>query len=256
MEKLSVREIKEIIENISCDEYLSYINILSKDSRESVKKIAISLSKKLDKVRKEEERLKGMFIIEEALFAEEYKKVGALDEAGRGPLAGPVVSACVVLDKNPMIEGIDDSKKISEKNRDKIFGEIVSSGIIYGIGISDSSEIDEYNILNATFISMKRAIAMASEKPDFVIVDGNQKIRDINYPQRCIVQGDSKSISIACASILAKVTRDRIMREYAQIYPQYGFDKHKGYGTKEHIEAINKYGTTPIHRMSFLKNIY
>ena len=256
MENLSVKEIKDIVQTSSYEQYLSYINILSKDKRESVKKIAMSLSKKLDAVRKEEERLKNMFIIEESLFAEGYKKIGGVDEAGRGPLAGPVVSACVILDKNPMIDGIDDSKKVSEKNRDRIFDTIVNSDIIYGIGISDSNEIDEYNILNATFLAMKRSIAMASQRPDFIIVDGNQQITDINHPQRCIVQGDSKSISIACASILAKVTRDRIMKQYAEIYPQYGFDKHKGYGTKEHIEAINKYGITPIHRISFLKNIY
>ncbi len=256
MEKLSVKEIKDIVQTSSYDQYLSYINILSKDKRESVKKIAISLSKKMDAIRKEEERLKDMFVIEDSLLNLGYKKIGGIDEAGRGPLAGPVVAACVILDKNPMIQGINDSKKISEKNRDKIFDIIVNSDIAYGIGISDNNEIDKMNILNATFLAMKRAIAMATKKPDFIIVDGNQTIKDVDYTQKSVVQGDSKSITIACASILAKVTRDKIMKQYAEIYPQYGLDKHKGYGTKEHIEAINKYGITPIHRLSFLKNIY
>lgn len=256
MKNLSVKEIKEIVDKSDYNQYMSYINILSKDNRESVKKIAISLSKKLDNIRKEEIRLKNLFVIEEGLLVQGYKNIGGVDEAGRGPLAGPVVAACVVINNNPMIEGIDDSKKINEKNREKLFEIIINSDISYGIGIADHNEIDEFNILNATFLAMKRAIAMTVNRPDFVIVDGNQTIRDINYPQRSIVQGDSKSVSIACASILAKVTRDRIMKEYSKIYPDYGFEQHKGYGTKDHIEAIRKYGVTPIHRMSFLKNIY
>ncbi len=256
MKNLSVKEIKEIIDKSDYNQYMSYINILSKDSRESVKKIAISLSKKLDAIRNEEERLKKIFVIEDGLLVEGYKKIGGIDEAGRGPLAGPVVAACVVIHKNPMIEGIDDSKKINEKNREKLFEIIINSGITFGIGIADHNEIDEFNILNATFLAMKRAIAMTVDRPDFVIVDGNQTIKDINYPQRSIIQGDSKSVSIACASILAKVTRDRIMKEYAKLYPEYGFEKHKGYGTKDHIEAIKNHGVTQIHRMSFLKNIY
>ncbi len=256
MEKLSVKEIKKIVENSNCNQYMSYINILAKDDRESVKKIAISLSKKLDAIRKEESRLKNLFIIEDGLIMQGYKRIGGVDEAGRGPLAGPVVAACVVLGGNPMIEGVNDSKKINERNREKIFGIITNSDITYGIGIADNNEIEEFNILNATFLAMKRAIAMTVDRPDFVIVDGNQIIRDINYPQRSIIQGDSKSTSIALASIIAKVTRDRIMKEYAKLYPNYGFEQHKGYGTKDHIEAIKKYGVTPIHRMSFLKNIY
>lgn len=165
---------------------------------------------------------------------------------------GPVVAAAVILPKNGMIEGVNDSKKLSEKKREILYDEIIKNAIAVGIGMCDQDVIDEINILNATKKAMCEAINNLNVKPGYVLIDGNQKI-DIKVPQDTVVKGDSKSESIAAASIIAKVTRDRIMLEYDKKYPEYGFAKHKGYGTKAHIEAIEKYGITPIHRISFCR---
>lgn len=201
---------------------------------------------------KEEEldRLKHMLEIEESLYEKGYHFVCGVDEAGRGPLCGPVVAAAVILPKDECIEGVNDSKKLTEKKREKLYDEIIEKAISYGIGISDVSVIEEVNILNATKIAMKKAIENLQIKPDYVLIDGNQMI-NIDIPGNTVVSGDAKSESIAAASILAKVTRDRMLIEYDKKYPEYGFVKHKGYGTKAHIEAIGKYGLTPIHRPSF-----
>ena len=189
-------------------------------------------------------------------FDKNYKKVIiGVDEAGRGPLAGPVVAAAVIIDNYcEEFDLINDSKKLTEKKREKLFDIIIEKCKV-GVGIGTVEEIDKLNILNANFLAMRRALEDLGEE-GFVLVDGNQLIREYENNQEFVIKGDSKSLSIAAASIIAKVTRDKIMKQYAEIYPQYGFDKHKGYGTKEHIEAINKYGITPIHRLSFLKNIY
>ena len=198
-------------------------------------------------VKEEElERLKNMLLIEESLYDEGYKYICGVDEAGRGPLCGPVVAAAVILPKHACIEGVNDSKKISEKKREKLYDDIMQRAI----GISDVDVIEKVNILNATKIAMKKAIESLSIKPDYVLIDGNQKI-DIDILQETVVSGDAKSESIASASIIAKVTRDRMLRKFDEMYPEYGFAKHKGYGTKAHIEAIKKYGLTPIHRKSF-----
>lgn len=202
-------------------------------------------------VKEEElERLKNMLLIEESLYDEGYEYICGVDEAGRGPLCGPVVAAAVILPKHGCIEGVNDSKKISEKKREKLYDDIMKWAIAVGIGISDVDVIEKVNILNATKIAMKKAIESLSIKPDYVLIDGNQKI-DIDILQETVVSGDAKSESIASASIIAKVTRDRMLRKFDEMYPEYGFAKHKGYGTKAHIEAIKKYGLTPIHRKSF-----
>lgn len=202
----------------------------------------------------EEQRIKDMFIYEQELHNSGYINVAGVDEAGRGPLCGPVVAAAVILPDNLYIEGINDSKKLSEKKREKIYEEIVSNkDILYGIGISDVDVIESENILNATKLAMVQAINNIRTKPDYVIIDGNQNI-NIDIPSQTLVSGDSKSASIAAASIIAKVTRDRMMQEYDKEYPEYNFGKHKGYGTKVHIEAIQKYGLCNIHRPSFCKH--
>ena len=254
MKDKSVKEIKEIVENLNEDQYGEYIDILNEDSRKSVQNIAKSLSKKLDKIKKEEERLEFINTFENEGYANGYLYIGGVDEAGRGPLAGPVVASVVVFEKGTKIPYINDSKKLSEAKREELFDIIKEQALDYGIGIVDNEEIDEYNILNATYMAMKKALNCLKNTPDYLLIDA-ATIPGIDIHQKPIIKGDSKSISIAAASILAKVTRDNIMYQYDEIFPEYGFKSHKGYGTKEHYEAIEKYGITPIHRKSFLKNV-
>ncbi len=197
-------------------------------------------------------RLKNMLEIEDKLYSEGYNFVCGVDEAGRGPLCGPVVAAAVILPKDEYIEGVNDSKKLTEKKREKLYDDIMKKAVAASIGISDVDVIEKVNILNATKLAMKQAIEKLSIKPDYVLIDGNQMI-DINIKAETVVSGDAKSESIAAASIIAKVTRDRMLIEFDKKYPEYGFAKHKGYGTKSHIEAIQKYGLTDIHRPSFCK---
>ncbi|MBO4954760.1 MAG: ribonuclease HII [Clostridia bacterium] len=192
--------------------------------------------------------------IEDALREEGFLSVAGLDEVGRGPLAGPVCAAAVILPPNSEWEGLNDSKKLSAKKRDLLFEQIKSGAIAYAVGLIEPEKIDEVNILNASFLAMKQAMEQLSVTPDHLLIDGNQ-CRFLPEPYTCIIKGDSKVASIAAASIIAKVTRDRLMDEYDAIYPQYGFKKHKGYPTKEHIEAVRTYGPCPIHRRSFLKKI-
>lgn len=198
------------------------------------------------------QRLKNMLEIENNLYNQGYKYICGVDEAGRGPLCGPVVAAAVILPKDICIEGVNDSKKLSEKKREKLYDDIMARALAVGVGISDVDVIEKVNILNATKLAMIQAINNLQITPDYVIVDGNQKI-DITIPLDTVIKGDAKSESIACASIIAKVTRDRMLLKYDKEYPEYGFSKHKGYGTKLHIEAIKEYGITPIHRTSFCK---
>ena len=198
----------------------------------------------------EYERLNNMLEIENMLYDKGYNYICGVDEAGRGPLCGPVVAAAVILKKDDKIEGVNDSKKLSEKKREKLYDEIIKKAIAVGVGVSDVEVIEDINILNATKKAMCEAISNLKIKPEYVLIDGNQPI-DISIPFDTVVKGDLKSESIAAASIIAKVTRDRLLREYDKQYPEYGFAKHKGYGTKAHIEAIKKYGLTPIHRPSF-----
>lgn len=198
----------------------------------------------------EQERLKHMLEIEESLYEKGYKLVCGVDEAGRGPLCGPVVAAAVILKPGQMIDGVNDSKKISEKKREKLYEDIMANALAVGVGMSDVDVIEDVNILNATKLAMKEAISNLKIQPEYVLIDGNQMI-DITIDAETVVSGDAKSESIAAASIIAKVTRDRMLLDWDKEYPEYGFAKHKGYGTKAHIEAIGKHGLTPIHRKSF-----
>ena len=184
-----------------------------------------------------------------------YEYVCGVDEAGRGPLAGPVCAAAVILPEGTVIEGLDDSKKLSEKKRELRFDVIKEKATAFGIAFASVEEIEEFNILGATYLAMTRAVEQLSVKPDYVLIDGNRFPPQIKTDGECVIKGDAKSMSIAAASILAKVTRDRLLLEYAEKYPQYGFEKHKGYGTKLHVEAIKEFGITEIHRPSFLKKL-
>ena len=215
---------------------------------------------------KELERLQQLKKVEEELYTQkELKAIAGIDEAGRGPLAGPVVVACCIMPRDSMIEGVNDSKKIAEKKREKLYELITKEAIGYGIGVISQTEIDEINILQATKKGLTEAIKNLEEnlkkkpelemtKPDAILVDALTKIDTDGIPYKSIIHGDDISYSIACASIIAKVTRDKMMREWDEIYPQYGFAKHKGYGTAMHIKAIQEYGLCPLHRRSFTKN--
>lgn len=183
-----------------------------------------------------------------------FKTVCGIDEAGRGPLAGPVFAAAVILPMGCEIDGINDSKKLSEKKREQLFDIITQKAVAYSVATATEKEIDDINILRATFLAMNRAVSALAVNPDIALIDGNQK-PGLEIEQRTIVKGDSKSISIAAASILAKVSRDRYMVQLAQVYPQYQFEKHKGYGTKLHYEMLEKYGISEIHRRTFLKKL-
>ncbi len=204
---------------------------------------------------KEMERLSAMAEFEKAFYDRGYNIIAGVDEAGRGPLAGDVYAAAVIFPKGTVIEGLNDSKKISPKKRDELFENIKEKALSYSVGIATVSEIEELNILNATFLAMIRAIEGLSVAPEFIMVDGNQHIRGLNLPNEPIIKGDSLSMSIAAASILAKVSRDRYMEDMAEKYPEYEFSAHKGYGTARHTEIIKTLGPSPIHRLSFLKNI-
>ena len=193
------------------------------------------------------------FSIENQVKSKGFKFVCGVDEAGRGPLAGPVCAAAVIL--NEEIEGLNDSKKLSEKKREALFDEIKEKSVSFSIAFASVEEIEECNILNATYLAMNRAIEGLNIKADFALIDGNRVPTGITVPCETVVKGDAKSCSVAAASILAKVTRDRLMLEEDKKYPEYNFKKHKGYGTKEHTDAILKYGMSPIHRPSFLKKL-
>ena len=197
----------------------------------------------------------NLWAIENSLYAEGYKMICGVDEAGRGPLAGPVCAAAVILPKGLELPGLNDSKKLTDKKRRELFPIIKEQAVAYGIGLASQEEIDEINILQATYLAMERAIAQLDGKADFALIDGNRS-KDFGLPVRTVVKGDSLSASIAAASVLAKVTRDDIMLEMAKEYPEYGFEVHKGYGTKAHYEALREHGHSPIHRMTFLKKFY
>ena len=198
--------------------------------------------------------MKDWIFYEKECLQQGYNIVCGVDEAGRGPLAGPVCAAAVILKNGEIIDGADDSKKLTENKRENIFNIIQEKAVSFNFAFADEKEIDNLNILNATHLAMKRAVEGLHIKPDIVLVDGNS-LPDFGIPSRTIVRGDSLSMSIACASIVAKVTRDRYMKELDTKYPIYGFSKHKGYGTKQHIENIKKFGPSPVHRKSFLTKI-
>lgn len=197
----------------------------------------------------------NMWEIEDSHFEKGVKLVCGVDEAGRGPLAGPVCAAAVILPPYVEIPGLNDSKKLTDKRRRELFPIIKEQAVAYGIGLASHEEIDEINILQATYLAMERALAQLSVKPELALIDGN-RAKDFGLPVETVVKGDSRSASIAAASILAKVTRDDLMLHAAEEYPQYQFDVHKGYGTKAHYAALTEHGPSPIHRMTFLKKFY
>ena len=210
----------------------------------------------MPKLTQEEEKLRQekMWEIEKELKEKGYTYIAGVDEAGRGPLAGPVYAAAVVLPDGAELTGVNDSKKLTPKKREELFEKITQIAVSYSIFSVDEKEIDEINILNATHKAMNGAVNGLSKKPDYVIIDGNS-IKGMELPHETVVKGDAKSISIAAASILAKVARDRYIDEMGKVYPEYGFENHKGYGTKAHTDAILKYGVCPIHRRTFLKKL-
>ncbi len=203
---------------------------------------------------KEKERLEKLKEIEQTIYDTGVEKIAGIDEAGRGPLAGPVVIAAVIMPQDSMIEGVNDSKKVSEKKREKLYDLIIEEAISYSVSVIGQDVIDEINILNATKLGVKKVVEELKIKPDMILVDALTNINTSGIEYQSIIKGDAKSYNIAAASILAKVTRDRIISSWDEIYPQYGFINHKGYGTKKHIEAIKEYGLCPIHRRSFTKN--
>ena len=210
---------------------------------------------------KEEQRLNELKEIDKSYFKEGYNYICGIDEAGRGPLAGPVVVAAVIMPKDSMIEGVNDSKKVSEKKREKLYELIIEEAISYSVGIVDQNEIDRINILNATKAGLTEAVRTLKVKPELILVDALTNIDTCGVPYQSIIKGDAKSYSIAAASIIAKVTRDRIMREWDKVYPQYGFEKHKGYGTAAHISAIKENKIEKQRRIwnigkNYIKNIF
>lgn len=239
--KHPIQDIKELMEKYESDERLT------------VKRIIVSYSKKFEKYQNEEKRFELMCKYEDEYRSKGYTYIAGMDEVGRGPLAGPVLSCAVILPENISIRGINDSKKLSEEKREELCLEIKEHAIDIGIGIVEHDELDNLNILNATKLSMKRALENLKVKPDYLFIDA-LTLEDIKIPQLEIIKGDEKSVSIAAASIVAKVTRDAIMQDYHGMYPNYEFDSNKGYGSPAHIEGIKKYGPCAIHRSSFVKN--
>lgn len=196
-----------------------------------------------------------MWEIEDSLYSQQVQVICGVDEAGRGPLAGPVCAAAVILPRELQIPGLTDSKKLTDKKRRELFPVIQEQAVAYGIGLASEQEIDEINILQATFLAMRRALDQLSVRPDLALIDGNRET-DFGLPVKTVVKGDSLSANIAAASILAKVTRDNIMIQLSEQYPEYGFEIHKGYGTKAHYAALTEHGASPVHRRSFLKKFY
>ena len=205
---------------------------------------------------KKRERWEKLKEEEKKLYDNNIKYICGIDEAGRGPLAGPVVVGAVILPENSFIEGINDSKKISEKKREKLYEQIVNEAIAYSVGIVDQKKIDEINILNATKLGVKIAIDGLKQKPDIIMIDALNNLDTAGIPYISVIKGDAKNYCISAASIIAKVTRDRIMKQWDEIFPIYGFAKHKGYGTAEHIKQIKEHGPCMLHRKTFIKNFY
>ncbi|MCI8798763.1 MAG: ribonuclease HII [Lachnospiraceae bacterium] len=247
----SINEIKEILQAASAEKLPEFIAACSADERAGVRKLAAQAAKRLEALEKEKCRIEKLRMYEEQY--REYSFICGIDEVGRGPLAGPVAAAAVILPKDCRILYINDSKQLSEKKREELYTEITKQAVAYAVGFASPERIDEINILQATYEAMREAVGKLNPQPDLLLNDA-VKIPGIAIPQVPIVKGDAKSISIGAASIVAKVTRDRLMAEYDSIFPEYDFAGNKGYGSAGHIEALRKYGPSPIHRRSFLKN--
>ena len=248
----SIQEIKERFKNTPIQELPAFCEIYRADERKGVQKLVEQGHKRIQALEQEKERLKQM-----REFEREYEHLGyicGIDEVGRGPFAGPVVAGAVILPPDCEILYVNDSKQLSEKMREQLYDEIMEKAVSVAVGHASPQRIDEINILQATYEAMREAVSKLDVTPQILLNDA-VTIPQITIPQVPIIKGDAKSISIAAASIVAKVTRDRLMREYDKIMPEYGFASNKGYGYKEHIEAIKKYGPTPIHRRSFIHNV-
>ncbi|MCX7710389.1 MAG: ribonuclease HII [Clostridia bacterium] len=251
--KTSLKQIEATVKVMQPDEALHYLYSIQETSGANLEKLIEKFIKKREDQDREYIRLSKMMKYENEAYKKEYRYIAGIDEAGRGPLAGPVVAAAVILPKDCYLEGLNDSKQISAKQRDLLFDQIKEVAVSYGIGIIDEKCIDEINILEATKLAMLEAIKQLNPTPDFLLID-SVKLNQALISYKAMDKGDSLSVSIAAASVLAKVTRDRMIEEADKLYPEYGFAKHKGYGTKDHIEAIRKFGLSPIHRISFTKN--
>ena len=249
----SISEIKACLQNsVTGSDLQCFIDTFSGDERAGVIKLVETARKKLDNLSKEIERIYKMSEYERQYA--DYGLLCGIDEVGRGPLAGPVYAAAVILPKDCDILYLNDSKKLSEKEREELYDVIMEKAVAVGIGSNEAERIDEINILQATYEAMTKAVNSLNPKPDALLIDAVHIPQLEQYKQVSIIKGDAKSVSIAAASIVAKVTRDRLMKEYALKYPQYGFDSNKGYGSADHIAALKKYGPCPIHRRSFIGN--
>ena len=247
----SIAEIKAEFENAQEAEWASLYEKYSTDKRSGVQNIILKFQKEEQSLQKERERLIEMRKYEDQY--EDCKFICGIDEAGRGPVAGPVVAGAVILPSDCEILFLNDSKKLSAAKREELYDEIMEKAVAVGVGMASPARIDEINILQATYEAMRTAVSELGVEPDILLNDA-VTIPEITIPQVPIIKGDAKSVSIAAASIIAKVTRDRLMVQYEEVLPGYGFAKHKGYGSKEHIEAIRRLGPTPIHRRTFIKN--
>ena len=249
--KKSIGEISEVYKQADISMLPAFIEEFNEDERNGVQTLVNRAKKRLDDLEKEKKRMYEMFSYERKYA--EYEYICGVDEVGCGPLAGPVVSAAVILPKDCDILYLNDSKKLTENKREEIFDEIMAKAVSVGIGFATPERIDEINIRQADFEAMRMSLSKLSVEPDFIMVDG-YPIGGVEKKQISIVKGDAKSASIAAASIIAKVTRDRLMTEYDAVFPGYGFASNKGYGSAEHIQAIKELGPTPIHRKTFIKN--
>ncbi|HPD00783.1 MAG TPA: ribonuclease HII [Acetivibrio sp.] len=251
--KMTLKQIELSVKELDIDEALEKLYLYKEEYGDKINSLIERYGKK--KLRQEQElnRYRAMCSYEDEAYQRGYEIIAGIDEAGRGPLAGPVVAAAGILRKGAFIEGLNDSKKLTPQKRDELYDVIMKNALGIGVGVVDEKVIDEINILNATKEAMKKAVKELVLTPDILLID-SVELKDVKIPQVSIIKGDAKSVSIAAASIIAKVTRDRFIEKMDSKYPEYGFAKHKGYGTKEHIEAIKKYGICPIHRMSFTKN--
>ncbi|MEC0552638.1 ribonuclease HII [Bacillus haynesii] len=248
MKTLTVKEIKEHLQSVS-DEKDPFIEQCKNDERKSVQALVDAWLKKNERLSAMREEWQVMTSFERSLRARGYQYIAGIDEAGRGPLAGPVVAAAVILEEDCEILGLTDSKKLSKQKREDYYSYIMEEAAAVGVGIADAHEIDELNIYEASKAAMLKAVQALDVAPDYLLIDAMSLAVDTE--QSSIIKGDAKSASIAAGACIAKVTRDRLMDEYAEKYPLYGFEKHKGYGTKEHLNALAKYGPSPIHRRSF-----
>lgn len=247
---MTIQEIRLEYEQLTSENIRSFIEKYSEDTRSGVQKLIKQCQTRIQKEMEEEIRLEHMLIFERKYY-KTCNFVCGIDEAGRGPLAGPVVAAAVILPQNHKIAYLNDSKQLSEKKREELFDKIMSEALAVGVGIVSPKRIDEINILQATYEAMRAAIHQLKIQPEILLNDA-VIIPEVKIPQEKIIKGDAKSLSIAAASIIAKVTRDRMMKDYHELFPEYGFNKHKGYGSKEHIQSIQQYGPSPIHRRTFI----